>query len=537
MSDAYLRIVAALEARGTVKGAGQGRVVAQCPAHDDDNPSLSVRSAEGAALIFCHRGCNYRDVMAAMEMTPADLYDEKRAEYVYDSGRVVHRGYDHAGKKRFRQSGDLRKVELYRLAQLRQATDGAVFLVEGEKDVHAIEAAGGVATTAPMGAANVGKCDLSPLHGRNVIAIADRDLPGLTWAQTVRDLLDGKAASLRFGQAKDGNDPADHIAAGHGLTDWEPLALDPPAVVVERVAPVELDEFLGQPDPEYDWLIPGLVERGDRVILTGPEGYGKSTLLRQVGVQAAAGVHPFNVTTLVAPLRVLILDLENSARHTRRELRLLRLAAGDRYRPEPGLLVRCRPEGIDLLDVDDGAWLLDLAATAQPDLIITGPIYKLANGDPTEERTAKVASVWLDRVRTQVGCALVIEAHVPYAAGGKKRPERPYGASLWSRWPEFGLYLSEEGHLRHWRGQRDEREWPAALQRGGEWPWTPVTRPEDLRWARTVELCRDAGDQLSTRDLAGLLGVGVATVHRMVAKHRAEWDALAYRQVMGGGTP
>src|SRR5690606_18474248 len=36
----------------------------------------------------------------------------------------------------------------------------------------------------------------------------------------------------------------------------------------------EAHEFLAEPDPEYDWLIPGLLERGDRVILTGQEGRG-----------------------------------------------------------------------------------------------------------------------------------------------------------------------------------------------------------------------------------------------------------------------
>jgi hypothetical protein len=103
---------------------------------------------------------------------------------------------------------------------------------------------------------------------------------------------------------------------------------------------------------------------------------------------------------------------------------------------------------------------------------------------------------------------VILEGHSPYAAGGGRRPERPYGASLWSRWPEFGLYLSPEGHLRHWRGARDERDWPAALERGGTWPWTPVTRPRDVLWARIAEVCAEqfSGDRPSSRDLASLLG-------------------------------
>jgi len=55
--------------------------------------------------------------------------------------------------------------------------------------------------------------------------------------------------------------------------------------------------------------------------------------------------------------------------------------------------------------------------------------------------------------------AVVIEGHTPYSAGGSaKRPERLYGASLWSRFAEFGLHLGRDGALHHWRGPREERD-------------------------------------------------------------------------------
>jgi replicative DNA helicase len=289
---------------------------------------------------------------------------------------------------------------------------------------------------------------------------------------------------------------------------------------------VELDAFLEGDEPPYDWLVRGFLERRDRLILTGREGGGKSTLLRQICVQLAAGLHPFTLEP-INPLRVLLVDLENSEAHTRRQLRPLRIAAGDRYKPEPGLHLRIRPEGLNLLDAVDAGWLADLTAAIRPDVLVTGPIYKLAGGDPTEEKTARHVALRLDRVRTEIGCAVLLEAHAPYASNGSKRPERPYGASLWSRWPEFGLFLSPEGHLRHWRGARDEREWPAALQRGGAWPWTVVTRPRDLLWSRIAELCADAGDQLSYRDLATFTGTSRGAVERAINEHRTEWEAFA----------
>lgn len=232
----------------------------------------------------------------------------------------------------------------------------------------------------------------------------------------------------------------------------------------------DVDEFLAGEDPEYDWLVPGLLERGDRLILTGGEGTGKTTLLRQFGTQVAAGVHPFDAVE-IEPVRVLLVDLENSRRATRRKLRPLRLAAGGRLHPER-LRVIVRPEGIDLLEDTDRRWLVERVAVNRPELLVIGPSYKLSGGDPTEERVARTVARCLDELREAHGLAMLIEAHQRHAAPRESRPERPYGASLWMRWPEFGVCLAPDGRLLHWRGPRDERAWPAKLTRGGAWPWT-----------------------------------------------------------------
>jgi hypothetical protein len=34
------------------------------------------------------------------------------------------------------------------------------------------------------------------------------------------------------------------------------------------------------------------------------------------------------------------------------------------------------------------------------------------------------------------------------------------------------VFLHSDGKLEHWRGPRDERDWPAQLQRDETWPWT-----------------------------------------------------------------
>ncbi|MEO5931634.1 MAG: hypothetical protein ABIR47_16990 [Candidatus Kapaibacterium sp.] len=57
------------------QGAGYA---ALCPAHDDQIPSLSISiGREGTLLIHCHAGCSPDAVLAACDLSLADLFDEE----------------------------------------------------------------------------------------------------------------------------------------------------------------------------------------------------------------------------------------------------------------------------------------------------------------------------------------------------------------------------------------------------------------------------------------------------------------------------
>lgn len=233
-----------------------------------------------------------------------------------------------------------------------------------------------------------------------------------------------------------------------------------------------------------EWVVPGLLARGDRLILTGSEGLGKSSLLRQLAVMTAAGLHPFTTENLV-PRRVLVVDCENGRKLSRDRYRPLVAQAQALRRPvEDRLRVDIRPSGLNLLDAADAALLLRTVERVRPDLLLIGPIYRLHEDDPNDEKAARKIAAVLDRARAAVGCAVVTEAHTPHSDGPGGHMLRPFGSSLWKRWPEFGycLKLSSDSDLKArlcklipWRGPRDERDWPEGLQAGGEWPWTPVS--------------------------------------------------------------
>lgn len=283
----------------------------------------------------------------------------------------------------------------------------------------------------------------------------------------------------------------------------------------------DIHQLFLQPEPEYRWLVEGLLERSDRLILTGPEGGGKSTLLRQAAVMAAAGLHPFTEDE-IDPMKVLYVDLENSRRHTLRQLVPL-VALADRRIAGGHLVPIIRPEGLDLMGAEDRQWLIQRVDANEPDLVVIGPLYKLALGDPTSEEVARHVAFTLDHIRAVYDVAFLIEAHQPHKNNGQ-RPERPYGASLWLRWPEFGLALMG-GYLKHWRGARDERDWPSALRRGGTWPWTLASAAE-AKFIDLVTACRDAGEILSHRDLVKSTGIPKTTVQRAIEANRSQWNSL-----------
>jgi len=262
--------------------------MAQCPAHDDRNPSLKITGIEGQVLIHCHAQCPIENVLAPLGITMRDLYDNpKDTSYAYEDGRNAHRTWD----KRFWQTGNTNghgTTQLYRLTEVKSAVfDGkTIWLVEGEKDCHAIEALGEVATTAPMGAKNFHKVDASPLRGAKIKAIVDKDDSGEQWAKQVRDKLDGQAGTVEFYQAKIGKDAADHIAAGYGLDDFESVGSPGEATALRLVEAV--DVIISR----VRFLWANRIPLGAFTLIPGEEGVGKTTINTWIIANVTRGTLP-----------------------------------------------------------------------------------------------------------------------------------------------------------------------------------------------------------------------------------------------------
>lgn len=205
--------------------------MARCPAHEDKNPSLSIRDANGKSLLHCHAGCTQKDVIQAVkdlglwdqERTIAPRivatydYADQRGELLYQIVRYEPKDFkqrrpDPCGGWIWRKSPE---QVLYRLPEVLRAP--IVFVVEGERDVETLREYGFVATTNAGGAKAPwleGYTD--SLRGREVILIPDNDAPGRRRAVEIARALQGKVSKLVFLELEGGaKDITEWFASGH----------------------------------------------------------------------------------------------------------------------------------------------------------------------------------------------------------------------------------------------------------------------------------------------------------------------------------
>jgi hypothetical protein len=257
--------------------------------------------------------------------------------------------------------------------------------------------------------------------------------------------------------------------------------------ITDDAQSITLDELLAEPDDEPDWLIPGLLERRDRMILTGEEGLGKSYLLRQIAVMAAAGLDPFDPGKRFKPLSVTIFDCENSERQVKRKVRPVVEFARRVGTGHPGQVnLLCSPRVDITRDKDLARLHFELDAT-RPDILVIGPLYRLTQGALQNDDDAAPVLAALDTLRDR-DISLLIEAHAGHGVGqGGQRNLRPRGSSALLGWPEFGYGMRDIGggfvDVVPWRGDRDERWWPSRVRRAPDHiRWIPV-EAEQAEWS------------------------------------------------------
>jgi hypothetical protein len=424
-----------------------------------------------------------------------------------------------------------------------KANGDSIFLVEGEKDANTLTRLGAVATTMPGGAGKWLDIHTQALAGATVDIIADNDKPGLAHAAMVFDALKSAGSDVCIWVCPNAKDISDHVSQG-GTTDQlvevtresldgevsiedlthtaEPVEEAPLTVAQQLITKIrsllddgkkpaemlvnrirllttastdspEVDmgrlvtwgDFVDEEEStDYDWVIPGLLERRERVIVVAAEGVGKTMLARQMAILPALGVHPFTFQR-IPRIRTLTVDLENPERIIRRASKsIVGAARSMAYERSLDAHLLMKPDGMNLLAAEDRLLLEERVDEVKPDLLVLGPLYKsyIDSGTRSSEAIAVDVAKFLDTIRTSYGCSLWLEHHAPLGTSMSSRDMRPFGSAVWSRWPEFGITLQPDPtsvgeylyNVGRFRGDRDIRQWPSVMKRGKKFPFETV---------------------------------------------------------------
>jgi hypothetical protein len=382
-----------LERFDRVRRLADGSWLVTCRAHEDRNPSLHITLSGDRWLLDCKAGCSFEEVLAQAGLKASDLFAENGSarreivatyDYVDETGRLLfqvvrfapkdfrQRRPDGAGGWEWRLNGT-RRV-LYRLPNVIASIKAGepVFVVEGEKDVHALERFTGLAATCNPGGAGKWRAEFSEaLRGADVAVVSDRDEPGRKHATEVARALEGVAADVSILEPTKGKDVAEHLANGGRLDELVTIALfgscgstprnnqNDPNPQEPFAAPMS-EKLAGVP-PEPDWLWNGYLAPGSLTLLAGRPKVGKTTLLFPLIRALEAGAPFLGLPTRCTRVLMLSEEREQTLAEKRElyldgadPMLLMRHEVGERTWSEVVEQARgyCRDRGISVLVVD-----------------------------------------------------------------------------------------------------------------------------------------------------------------------------------------
>ena len=81
-----------------------GRWVTRCPVHDGGSQNLYITDGDKGTLIFCHAGCETREILSTVGIGLKDLYSTKTPRRFYDpsddaTAMLIYRAHVAAGKR------------------------------------------------------------------------------------------------------------------------------------------------------------------------------------------------------------------------------------------------------------------------------------------------------------------------------------------------------------------------------------------------------------------------------------------------------
>ena len=368
--------------------------------------------------------------------------------------------------------GDVRRV-LYRLPEVIAAVKAGqkICVVEGERDVHTLEAKGQVATTCPGGAGKWRPEYSETLRGALVAIIQDVDPadpktghhPGQEHAAAVRDALTGVAEKVKVLQPAVGSDVTDHVQAGLPLGALiEATEPRPP----QGLQVLSAREMMALPDPDTSgYLLGPLLYRGHRIVVGGWTGHGKTTFTMHM-VSAACYGRQFLNWKGKGGLHALVVDVEQGQRTVKRILRETNLEKADRVsylRIPDGLALDTDEEAIASMERIFAAGV----GGERYDIVLADPLYKLSRGNPNDARAATDLMRRFDDWRERYGFALILPMHCRKPQPDSQlSPHDLFGSSAYQWGAEMLLGIQRKSKSLSWLHWWKDREGEVAEDGG-----------------------------------------------------------------------
>ncbi len=287
---------------------------------------------------------------------------------------------------------NVRRV-VYRLPELIRAVAErrVIYVVEGEKDVHAIERAGGIATCNPGGAGKW-RPEFSSFFAdaADVVVVADWDDPGRKHAHDVLARLQAVRANARVVRAAEGKDAADHLAGGKSLEDFVSVELSEFVMAEDATATFGTFEELVALRPPRQ-LVRGMIPEGTLGVLFGNSGVGKSFVALSLAVAIANRDQDWLALPIMEdPGPVIFVFAEGLAGAPQRVLAATknlvvegtdRLAQGFHFHPKVG------DDPLDLVHVGTWSEFARKARGIRPSLVIVDTLHAaMISGSEMDER-------------------------------------------------------------------------------------------------------------------------------------------------------
>ena len=193
-----------------------------------------------------------------------------------------------------------------------------------------------------------------------------------------------------------------------------------------------------------EFLVDGMFQRGDNILVTAPSKLGKSFFWANAAISISAGVPFLGKSTTKS--NVLILDLELRKEVAQDRLISIALARGFDQVPEGLWLWSLAKHCYDLETICE-ALNAQLMHLPKIDLIVVDPLYVLDRGDSFDENNAHCVTrlmTALEKLTVQTGAALGLSHH--YRKGNLNSQDsidRGAGSGAFSRYPDVIMSLSK----------------------------------------------------------------------------------------------